>query len=266
MGISQSLNRQPWLYLIAKCTCILTDGPFFICCNRESIFLSVSDSHQIEATQDIQHASKFYIVRCDEGDDHFFIIHEAPTSLHDENVTKFEKMPPVPMYLKASMNWRRRSTPTKPLMMEMNVNSRLSIHNRRDKEFHPAKLTEWVSQKEVFFIRCEEQARLYRKTSYLCVYQPKGEATYITGCKPNIRSDDNNRFMLFRLVKLKKDEVSMCAATTSIAPFIIKFRASVRFWQGFIFWGIQRLSRSTYHRGEIKGFNISSKSRKVQLF
>ena len=122
------------------------------------------------------------------------------------------------------MNWRRRSSPAKPLMMEMNVNSRLSIHSRRDKEFHPAKLTEWVSQKEVFFIRCEEQARLYRKSSYLCVYQPKGETTYITGCKPNIRSDDSNRFMLFRLVKLKEDEVTMCAATTSIAPFIIKFQ------------------------------------------
>ena len=122
------------------------------------------------------------------------------------------------------MNWRRRSSPAKPLMMEMNVNSRLSIHSRRDKEFHPAKLTEWVSQKEVFFIRCEEQARLFSKSSYLCVYQPKGETTYITGCKPNIRSDDTNRFMLFRLVKLKEDEVTMCAATTSIAPFIIKFQ------------------------------------------
>jgi hypothetical protein len=206
--------------------CILTDGPFFICCNRESVFLSVSDSRQIEATQDIHHASKFYIVRCDEGDDHFFVVHEAPTSLQDEKVTQFEKMPPVPMYLKASMNWRRRSTPTKPLMMEMNVNSRLSIHSRRDKEFHPAKLTEWVSQKEVFFIRCEEQAWLYRKTSYLCVYQPKGESTYVTGCKPNIRSDDSNRFMLFRLVKLKEDEVATCTATTSIAPFIIKFRGA----------------------------------------
>ena len=204
-----------------------TDGPFFICCNRESTFLSVSDSRQIEATEDIEHASKFYIVRCDEGDDHFFIVHEAPTSLHNENVTKFEKMPPVPMYLKASMNWRRRSTPTKPLMMEMNVNSRLSIHSRRDKEFHPAKLTEWVSQKEVFFIRCEEQARLlnYCKSSYLCVYQPKGEASYVTGCKPDIRSDDSNRFMLFRLVKLNEDEVATCTATTSIVPFIIKFEA-----------------------------------------
>ena len=131
------------------------------------------------------------------------------------------------------MNWRQRSTPTKPLMMEMNVNSCLSIHGRRDKEFHPAKLTEWVSQKEVFFIRCEEQARLYRKSSYLCVYQPKGEASYVTGCKPNIRSDDSNRFMLFRLVKLNEDEVATCTATTSIVPFIIKFevKGAARFFE-----------------------------------
>lgn len=189
---------------------ILIDGPFFICCNRENIFLSVSDSRQIEATQDINHASKFYIVRCDEGDDHFFIVHEAPTSLWNGNVTKFEKMPPVPMYLRALMNWRRRSTPTKPLMMEMNVNSRLSIHSRKDKEFHPAKLAEWVSQKEVFFIKCKNQAKLFPKSSYLCVYQPEGEATYVTGCKPDIRSDDSKRFMLFRLIKLKEDEVATC--------------------------------------------------------
>ena len=131
------------------------------------------------------------------------------------------------MYLKASMNWRWRSTPTKPLMMEMNVNSRLSIHSRKDKEFHPAKLTEWVSQKEVFFIRCEEQGLLFHKSSYLCVYQPKGDhgAMYVTGCKPNIRSDDSKRFMLFRLVKLKEDEVATCTFTSSISPFIIKFQA-----------------------------------------
>ena len=131
------------------------------------------------------------------------------------------------MYLKASMNWRQRSTPTKPLMMEMNVNSRLSIHSRKDKEFHPAKLTEWVSQKEVFFIRCEEQGLLFHKSSYLCVYQPKGDhgAMYVTGCKPNIRSDDSKRFMLFRLVKLKEDEVATCTFTSSISPFIIKFQA-----------------------------------------
>ena len=142
-----------------------TDGPFFISCNRESIFLSVSDSQEVEATQDIKYASKFFIVRCDEGDDHFFIVHEASPSNEEnlkENVAQFEKVPPVPMYLRASINWRRRSTPMKPLMMKMNVNSRLTIHSRRDKESHPAKLTEWVSQKEVFFIKCEDQSTLIR--------------------------------------------------------------------------------------------------------
>ena len=105
----------------------------------------------------------------------------------------------------------------------MNVNSRLSIHSRRDKEFHLAKLTEWVSQKEVFFIKCKNQAKPFSKSSYLCVYQPKGDATYVTGCKPTIRSDDSKRFMLFRLIKLQEDEVTTCTSISSTAPFLIKF-------------------------------------------
>ena len=170
-------------------------------------------------------------MRCDEGDDHFFIVYEAPLAVENEekfigSVAKFEKMPPIPMYLNASINWRQRSTPTKPLMMAMNVSSRLALHSRRDKEFHPAKLTEWVTQKEVFFIRCKGQSKFIPKTSYLCVYQPKGEATYVTGCKPNITNDDISRLMLFRLIKPKEcdTETSTNTPTTSIPPFIIKVK------------------------------------------
>ena len=92
-------------------------------------------------------------------------------------------------------------------------NSRLAIHSRTSQHFRPEKLTEWINEKEIFFINCQERSvkRPMDKSSYLCVYKPRGVATarnqYVTGCKPNIKSNDkNNTFMLFRLIKPKEIE------------------------------------------------------------
>lgn len=60
-------------------------------------------------------------------------------------------------------------------------------------------------------------------SSYLCVYKPRNEVSYVTGCKPYIRNDDDRRFMLFRLIKPREETYNctpVCTASTDF--FIIK--------------------------------------------
>ena len=150
-------------------------------------------------------------MRCDEGDNHFYIVCETPVSFKREmdkkkfvaRVGEVEHKPAIPMYLCASVNWRGKSKRNQPLRMRLDgksTNSRLAIHNRKDQHFHPADLTEWVNEKEIFFINCQERSITAPISSYLCVYE-SGE----TGCKPAIKShDDKRKFMLFRLIKPKE--------------------------------------------------------------
>ena len=160
-----------WLYLRAV-------GPFFITCNRERIFLSISkDSEEVQATKNIKDASKFFIVRCNEGDNHFNIVYEAPSLLIGKKKEEFDKKvgkhkPPVPMYLCVPVNWHGRTRSNQPVRMQMNgkaSQSRMALHSRRSKQFHPAKLTEWINEKEIFYVNCKERGRgRLKKSSYLC--------------------------------------------------------------------------------------------------
>ena len=166
---------------------------------------------RIEATRDIDKATEFHIVRCEEEDNHFNIVYEAPITFErNEDKDKFKKKvgdlkhkPAIPMYLCASVNWRGRNKRNQQLKMRLDgksSNSRLAIHSRRTTHFHPADLTEWVNEKEVFFINCQERSMTTPRSSYLCVYN-YGH----TGCKPTVKShDDKKKFMLFRLIKPKQ--------------------------------------------------------------
>ena len=188
-------------------------GPFFITCNRERIFLTVDNkSGEVKASENIKEADKFFIVRCDEGDNHFNIVYEAPSILTSKKKNQFEKevgkhKPPVPMYLCVPVNWRGRTHPFQSVRMLMNgkaSQSQMALHSRRSKHFQPAKLTEWINEKEVFFVNCKERTRGHlKKNSYLCVKKIE-KSEYSVRCEPNIRRhDDKNTFMLFRLLKPK---------------------------------------------------------------
>ena len=123
------------------------------------------------------------------------------------------------MYLCAPVNWRGRNPQNEPLKMRMNgvsANSRLAIQCRTSKTFHPEKLTEWVNEKEIFFINCREHSvkRPFNKSSYLCVHKPRGTDTFVTGCKPDIQRDKHDRFMLFRLIKPKEKKITSEDDTT----------------------------------------------------
>ena len=82
--------------------------------------------------------------------------------------------PGISLYLSASVNWRGRSFKNKPLQMQMSGKrflTQMALQSRRLKHFQPAKLAEWTSEKEIFFIRCRKRTTsgTRRSDSYLCV-------------------------------------------------------------------------------------------------
>ena len=200
--------------MYTPCT-IYTVGPFFISCGKESVFLTV-DKHkgELKASGKISDASEFFVVRCDEGDNHFRIVYEAPPILEgdqkgdlEEVVGKLEHKPSVPMYLCASVNWCGKLRQNQQLLMQMNGKAskcRMALHSRRCKA---VKLTEWINEKEVFYINCKEHKRHFKRNSYLCVNKLKDSSTlnmYTTRCEPDVnKHNDEDTFMLFRLLKPK---------------------------------------------------------------
>jgi hypothetical protein len=97
--------------------------------------------------------------------------------------------------------------------------ARMALHSRRHKTFQPVSLTEWINEKEVYFINCQEPAlRGLKRGSYLCVKKTKTSEDcessvkkaetnkYVVQCESNIKkNDDSDVFMLFRLLKVKLD-------------------------------------------------------------
>ena len=155
-------------------------GPFIIACNRDSLYLRVNKEFQVEATEKYSEASNFYIVRLDE-DRYFSIVYEVSNvdDLDESIKRKVEEecgkhKPGISLYLSASVNWRGRSFKNKPLQMQMSGKrflTQMALQSRRLKHFQPAKLTEWTSGKDIFFIRCRKRTTsgTQRSDSYLCV-------------------------------------------------------------------------------------------------
>ena len=177
-----------------------TVGPFIVACNRESVYLKVNKEFQVEATEKLSEASYFYIVRLDE-DRYFSIVYEVSNvdDLKESIKRKFEEecgkyKPGISLYLSASVNWRGRSQKNKPLQMQMSGKrflTQMALQSRRSKHFQPAKLTEWTSGKEVFFIRLRKRTTSgpRRNDSYLCVHKHSQTKKPIKG--RDDRSDDS---------------------------------------------------------------------------
>ena len=88
-------------------------------------------------------------------------------------------------------------------------NSDLTLRSRFVEHFEqPAKLSEWVSGGEYFYVICPERSTIRRKRRYLCVFKPSAggleETEYITGCKPRKDRDKPDTHMLFSLIKPRK--------------------------------------------------------------
>ena len=88
-------------------------------------------------------------------------------------------------------------------------NSDLALRSRSVDHFEqPAKLSEWVSGGEFFYIICPERSTLRHKRRYLCVFKTSAdgleEQEYVTGCKSRKNHNKPDTHMLFSLVKPRK--------------------------------------------------------------
>ena len=180
-------------------------GPFLIICgkNRKELFLKVDEAsqNQLVATDELDGASQFSIIRSDQGDEHFSIIYEPPVS--PENPATMGVVPSL--FLCTG-----KSKQDRPLMMKDTVRkSQMALRSRTTEYFQqPAKLTEWVSGNDAFYIICQDRSITHLMRRYLSVYKPNARGLespdYITGCKPRNDHDKPNTHMLFRLIKPTK--------------------------------------------------------------
>ena len=147
-----------------------TDGPFYISCHSEQLFLKEVDN-SIMVTDDVNKASEFFVVPCEESGKgrHFSIFHNSESKLKPPPETKPKmRIKPIPRYLCTYVNFRGISDG--PLELKLNAKeskSMLVLHDRRSKHLHPAELTDWINGKEIFYINCKH--RSFKKDSYICV-------------------------------------------------------------------------------------------------
>lgn len=65
----------------------------------------------------------------------------------------------------------------------------------------PADLTEWVNEKEAFYIKCQGQFMSMPVSSYLCAHR-NGKFE----CKPTVKfHNKGDNFMLFQLIRAAED-------------------------------------------------------------
>ena len=145
------------------------DGPFYISCHSEQLFFRADDS-RILVTEDVNEASEFFIVPCEENGTgrHFSIFHNSESKLKQPDSKRKMRVKPIPRYLCTYVNFRGVSDG--PLELKLNAKeskSMLILHDRRSKHLHPAELTDWINGKEIFYINCKH--RSIKKDSYICV-------------------------------------------------------------------------------------------------
>lgn len=145
------------------------------------------DESRILVTEDMNEASEFFIVPCEENGTgrHFSIFHNSESKLKQPDAKRKMRVKPIPRYLCTYVNFRGVSDG--PLELKLNAKeskSMLVLHDRRSKHLHPAELTDWINGKEIFYINCKH--RSFKKDSYISV-----AATNTTVAETQIRLTDD---------------------------------------------------------------------------
>ena len=148
------------------------DGPFYISCHSEQLFFKVQDN-KIVVTDDLSKADEFFVVPCEESGHsrYFSIFYNSESKLKQPDAKIRSKMhiKPIPRYLCCtSVNFRGISDG--PLELKLNAKeskSMLTLQDRRSKYLRPAELTDWINEKEIYYINCKH--RTFKKDSYICV-------------------------------------------------------------------------------------------------
>lgn len=147
----------------------ISDGPFYISCNSEQLFLKVVDN-KVMVTDDISKADEFFVVPCeDEGSlrNHFSIFYNSQSKLKMKTQPPI-RIKPIPRYLCTSVNFRGISND--PLELKLNAKeskSLLTLQDRRSRHLYPVELTDWINGKEIFYINCKHRA--FKSDSYIAV-------------------------------------------------------------------------------------------------
>ena len=177
------------------------EGPFFITCDDDKIFLKVSQDNEvtgIEVTgKNPTGASEFFIVPTYNSKHP----HEFAIAFYSKK--KFPDVNPVPRYLDVSTNVMGCNCG--PLRMEFGIkehNCRLTLRNRLATSYTLGDITPWVVGREAFYIKCAR--RILRFNGYICVKRQEedGSRSYITECVRSVKKHDEHSglFMVFRLV------------------------------------------------------------------
>lgn len=147
-------------------------GPFYISCHSEQLFFKIQDN-KIVVTDDLSKADEFFVVPCEESGHsrYFSIFYNSESKLKQPDAKIRSKMhiKPIPRYLCCtSVNFRGISDG--PLELKLNAKeskSMLTLQDRRSKYLRPAELTDWINEKEIYYINCKH--RTFKKDSYICV-------------------------------------------------------------------------------------------------
>lgn len=148
------------------------DGPFYISCHSEQLFFKVQEN-KIVVTDNLSKADEFFVVPCEESGHsrHFSIFYNSESKLKQPDAKTRSKMhiKPIPRYLCCTcVNFRGISDG--PLELKLNAKeskSMLTLQDRRSKYLRPAELTDWINEKEIYYINCKH--RTFKKDSYICV-------------------------------------------------------------------------------------------------
>ena len=169
------------------------EGPFYLSCNDDHLFMKVTENFTVICTPKFEEANEFYIIPTYDGEHP----HEFAIVYYDKPVIK--SLDPVPRYLNAPVGLCGQNVG--PLHMKFDVkahNSRLALHSRLEKSFHPVEKDPWISGRDIFYINCARRG--WKKNAYICVRARRGQ--YITACVPSTEEHNEERhiFMLFRLI------------------------------------------------------------------
>ena len=178
----------------------------------------------MEGTLDINKASPFHIVPSDGSHPNEFMIvyynEKAACTVRDHKLKRGSTtlnahlqmaVSPMPRYLKA--NTTITGNNHGPITMEMKVDetcARLVLQGRIASNKHHMIMDTslWVAGREVYFIRCAR--RRFKKEGFLCMkYKPSLEGLpYRLKIVSSTEKDDENHFMLFRLLPLSLKQQS----------------------------------------------------------
>ena len=157
----------------------------------------MNENLQVEGTEDVSEASKFFILPNDNIDSEvtFSITYKHPSSK--------PSLDPIPYYLTAPVGlFGSNRGPLRVEKRAAMADTTFILQDRR-KQGKCVEISEWTKEEKIFYIK--SPARRVFPDSYLCVKEARQlEAAYTTACLSSIARNTANKYLLFRLINENK--------------------------------------------------------------